>query len=140
MADPRALQQVAAAAHAVEHVGMPECELALAQAAVYLCLAAKSNALYMAYGKVKREVARRPGLAIPMAIRNAPTALMHEAGYGEGYRYAHDEEGAVADLECLPAELVGVRFYEPTEYGWEARIAERMAEIRKLRAGKRSKT
>jgi putative ATPase len=139
MADPRALQQVAAAAHAVEHVGMPECELALAQAAVYLCLAAKSNALYRAYGTVKREVAKRPGLAIPMAIRNAPTNLMKEAGYGEGYRYAHDEEGAVADLECLPDELVGTRFYNPTEYGWEARIAERIEEIRKLRAGRRSK-
>jgi putative ATPase len=139
MADPRALQQVVAAAHAVEHVGMPECELALAQAAVYLCLAAKSNALYTAYGRVKREVAKRPGLSIPMAIRNAPTDLMKEAGYGDGYRYAHDEEGAVANLECLPDELVGTRFYEPTEYGWEARIAERMREIRKLRSGRRSK-
>jgi putative ATPase len=140
MADPRALQQVVAAAQTVEHVGMPECELALAQAAVYLCLAAKSNALYKAYGKVKREVARRPGLAIPMAIRNAPTRLMQEAGYGEGYRYAHDEEGAVADLECLPTELVGTRFYEPTEYGWEARIAERMAEIWKLKSGRKKKS
>lgn len=140
MADPRALQQVVAAAHAVEHVGMPECELALAQAAVYLCLAAKSNALYMAYGKVKREVAKRPGLSIPMAIRNAPTDLMKEVGYGDGYRYAHDEEGAVADLECLPAELVDTRFYHPTEYGWEARIAERMAEIRQLRAGRKKKS
>jgi putative ATPase len=65
--------------------------------------------------------------------------MMKEAGYGEGYRYAHDEEGAVADLECLPDELVGTRFYDPTEYGWEARITERMAEIRKLRAGRRSK-
>jgi putative ATPase len=136
MADPRALQQVAAAAHAVEHVGMPECELALAQAAVYLCLAAKSNALYTAYGKVKREVAKRPALAIPMAIRNAPTELMQEAGYGEGYRYAHDEEGAVADLECLPEELGGTRFYEPTEYGLEERIKERLQEIRRLRAGR----
>jgi putative ATPase len=133
MADPRALQQVTAAAHAVEHVGMPECELALAQSAVYLCLAAKSNALYMGYGKAKQEVAKRPGLAVPMAIRNAPTVLMKDAGYGRGYRYAHDEEGAVADLECLPDELVGTRFYEPTEYGWEARIRERMAEIRKLK-------
>jgi putative ATPase len=140
MADPRALQQVAAAAHTVEHVGMPECELALAQAAVYLCLAAKSNALYKAYGKVKREVARRPGLSIPMAIRNAPTDLMKDAGYGEGYRYAHDEAGAVSDLECLPDELVGTRFYDPTEYGWEARIAERMEEIRKLRAGRPKKS
>ncbi|MEJ2581578.1 MAG: replication-associated recombination protein A [Acidobacteriota bacterium] len=137
MADPRALQQVVAAAQTVEHVGMPECELALAQAAVYLCLAAKSNALYKAYGEVKREVARRPGLAIPMSIRNAPTGLMKGAGYGEGYRYAHDEEGAIADLECLPEELAGSRFYHPTRYGWENRIAERMEEIRKLRAGKK---
>mgnify|MGYP001815634211 CR=1 FL=1 len=133
MADPRALQQVAAAAQAVEHVGMPECELALAQAAVYLCLAAKSNALYKAYGKVKREVAKRPGLAIPMAIRNAPTKLMKDVGYGEGYRYAHDEKGAVADLECLPDELAGTRFYRPTDFGWEKRIRERMEEILELR-------
>ena len=140
MADPRALQQVAAAAHTVEHVGMPECELALAQAAVYLCLAAKSNALYKAYGKVKREVAKRPGLSIPMAIRNAPTNLMKEVGYGDGYRYAHDEQGAVADLECLPEELIGTQFYHPTEYGWETRIAERMEEIRKLRSARRKKS
>jgi putative ATPase len=74
-----------------------------------------------------------------MAIRNAPTEIMKEAGYGEGYRYAHNEDGAVADLECLPKELVGTRFYEPTEYGWESRIKERMAEIRRLRTGRRSK-
>ena len=136
MADPRALQQVVAAAHTVEHVGMPECELALAQAAVYLCLAAKSNALYKAYGEIKREVAKRPGLAIPMAIRNAPTKLMKEAGYGEGYRYAHDEKGAVSDHECLPDELIGSSFYHPTGYGWESRIRERMEEIRALRRKK----
>ncbi len=133
MADPRALEQVVAAAHTVEHVGMPECELALAQAAVYLALAAKSNALYLAYGAVKTEVATRPGLAIPLAIRNAPTALMKDAGYGRGYRYAHDAKGAVADLQCLPDELAGATFYRPTGFGWEARIGERMAEIRRLR-------
>ena len=133
MADPRALEQVAAAAQTVEHVGMPECELALAQSAVYLALAPKSNALYKAYGEVKKEVARRPGLAIPMALRNAPTDLMKEAGYGNGYRYAHDEKGAVADLQCVPDELKGTVFYRPTAFGWEARIGERMAEIRRLR-------
>ena len=140
MADPRALQQVSAAAEAVEHMGMPECELALAQAAVYLSLAAKSNALYKAYGEVKREVGRRPGLSVPMAIRNAPTELMRETGYGEGYRYAHDEEGAVADLECLPEELAGARFYHPTDYGWEKRIRERIEEIRRLRAERSKKS
>ena len=118
-----------AAAHAVEHVGMPECELALAQAAVYLALAQKSNSLYKAYGGVKREIRSRPGLAIPMTIRNAPTRLMKESGYGEGYRYAHDEHGAVSDMQCLPDELAGATFYKPTTYGWEGRIRERLREI-----------
>jgi putative ATPase len=140
MADPRALEQVAAAAQSVEHVGMPECELALAQAATYLALAAKSNALYTAYGRVKREVRRRPGLAIPMAIRNAPTKLMKEAGYGDGYRYAHDEALAVSDLQCLPDELENTCFYRPTEHGWEKRIRERMGEIRRLRSKNSNKS
>jgi putative ATPase len=133
MADPRALQQVAAAAHAVEHVGMPECELALAQAAVYLALAPKSNALYVAYGAVRDEVQRRPGLPVPLRLRNAPTALMRSAGYGQGYRYAHDEEDGVADMECLPEGIEGTRFYQPTDHGWEARIRERLQEIARLR-------
>lgn len=133
MADPRALEQVTAAAHAVEHVGMPECELALAQAAVYLALAQKSNALYKAYGAVKQELRNRPALAIPMAIRNAPTDLMKESGYGRGYRYAHDEPGAVADLQCLPDELKTATFYRPSEHGWESRISERLKEIAGLR-------
>jgi len=133
MADPRALQQVAAAALAVEHVGMPECELALAQAAAYLSVAPKSNALYVGYGAAKQEVRRRPGLPVPLQLRNAPTGLMREAGYGEGYRYAHDEPGGVADMECLPAGLEGARFYEPGAQGWEAKIRERLAEIKRLR-------
>ena len=133
MADPKALDQVSAAAHAVEHMGMPECELALAQAVVYLALAQKSNAIYKAYGAVKREVADRPGPAIPMAIRNAPTALMKDAGYGEGYRYAHDEPSGVSEMQCLPDELEGVTFYRPTDHGWEHRIGERLREIAKLK-------
>ncbi|MGD8441345.1 MAG: replication-associated recombination protein A [Holophagae bacterium] len=135
MADPRALEQVAAAAHTVEHVGMPECELALAQAAVYLALAHKSNALYTAYGAVKREVADRPGLAVPMAIRNAPTRLMKDAGYGEGYRYAHDEATGVSQMQCLPDELAGATFYRPTSHGWERRIRERLKEIEEAGRG-----
>ncbi len=129
MADPRALEQAAAAAAAVEHVGMPECALALAQAAVYLALSHKSNALYAAWGEVTREVRRRPGLAVPVQLRNAPTALMRELGYGEGYRYAHDEPGGVADLRCLPPELDGARFYRPGRCGWESRIGDRLREI-----------
>ncbi len=134
MADPRAIEQVAAASAAVEHMGMPECELALAQAAVYLAMAPKSNAIYKAYGAVKAEVGERPNLQIPLQLRNAPTKLMREAGYGDGYRYAHDEPGGVAPMESLPDELVGkTRFYRPTDRGWEARIRERLEELEKLR-------
>jgi putative ATPase len=136
MAEPRALEQVAAASAAVEHVGMPECALALAQAAVYLALAPKSNALYLGYGGAQRAVASRPGLPVPLHLRNAPTGLMRDIGYGAGYRYAHDEEVGVAAMACLPAELEGVRFYRPTGRGWEARIRERMAELDRLRHGK----
>jgi putative ATPase len=137
MADPRSLEQAVAAAHAVEHVGMPECELALAQTAVYLALAPKSNTLYTAYGAVKKELGRRPGLPVPLHLRNAPTELMQDAGYGSGYRYAHDEPGGVAEMDCLPDELVGTRFYRPGEQGWEKRIRERLAEIKRLRSKKR---
>ncbi len=133
MADPKALEQVSAAAHAVEHMGMPECELALAQATVYLALAQKSNAIYKAYGAVKLEIANRPGLAIPMSIRNAPTALMKDAGYGRGYHYAHDLASGVADMQCLPDELKNATFYRPTEHGWEHRIGERLKEIAELK-------
>jgi len=137
MADPRALEQVAAAALAVEHVGMPECELALAQAAAYLALAPKSNALYTGYRAVKGEVGRRPGLPVPLHLRNAPTALMRDAGYGAGYRYAHDEASGVSDMDCLPEDLSGTRFYDPTDRGWEARIRERLKEIAERRAASR---
>jgi putative ATPase len=135
MADPRAIEQAGAAAHAVEHMGMPECALALAQAAVYLALAPKSNALYLAYGRAQRAVADKPAYAVPMHIRNAPTRLMKELGYGDGYVYAHDTEGKVADMDCLPPQLVGEKFFEPTDEGWEKRIRERLAELRARRRG-----
>ncbi len=134
MADPRALEQVSAAAHALDHIGMPEAELALAQATVYLALAHKSNRLYLAYAAAKREVQERPGLATPLSVRNAPTGLMRDKGYGQGYRYAHDEPGHVADLECLPEEIAGVVFYEPGVDGWEERIRARLEDIRRRRA------
>ncbi len=136
MADPRALEQAAAAAHAVEHVGMPECALALAQAAVYLALAPKSNALYVAYGRVQRTVADKPAYPVPLHIRNAPTRLMRDLGYGEGYVYAHDTDEKVADMQCLPPQLAGETFYQPTEEGWEKRIRERIAELLGRRRGK----
>jgi putative ATPase len=138
MADPRAIEQAAACAHAVEHVGMPECALALAQAAVYLALAPKSNSVYVAYGRAQRAVADHPAYPVPLEIRNAPTRLMRDLGYGEGYVYAHDTEEKVADMECLPAELRGARFYEPTEEGWEKRIRERIADLLARRQRARS--
>ena len=135
MADPRALEQAAAAAHAVEHVGMPECALALAQAATYLALAAKSNSLYRAYGRAQELVSEKPPFPVPLHLRNAPTRLMKELGYGEGYVYAHDAEGKVADMDCLPPELAGERIFEPSEEGWEKRIRERLAELERRRHG-----
>jgi putative ATPase len=137
MADPRALEQAGAAAHAVEHVGMPECALALAQATVYLALAPKSNALYAAYCRVQRAVADRPAYPVPLHLRNAPTRLMRELRYGEGYVYAHDTEEKVVDMTCLPPELAGEKFFAPSEEGWEKRIRERMVELmaRRKRSG-----
>lgn len=136
MADPRALEQVVAVSVAVDHMGMPECELALAQGAVYLALAPKSNSIYKAYSAVKGEVADRTNLQIPLQLRNAPTQLMREAGYGRGYSYAHDEPGGVARMESLPDELVGkTGFYRPTDRGWEMRVGERLREIDKLKKG-----
>ena len=129
MADPRALEQAAAAAHAVEHVGMPECELSLAQAVVYLAIAPKSNALYTAWGAVTEVVRGQPPYPVPLHLRNAPTALMKELGYGAGYVYAHDLDDKVADMECLPGELRGRRFFAPGAEGWEKRIRERLAEL-----------
>jgi putative ATPase len=138
MADPRALEQAAAAAHAVEHMGMPECALALAQAVVYVALAPKSNALYTGYGRARKAVEERPPYPVPMQLRNAPTRLMNELGYGTGYVYAHDTAEKVGDMECLPPELAGLELFRPGGEGWEKRIAERLAEIaeRKRRAAK----
>lgn len=134
MADPRALEQVHAAGGVVERVGMPECELALAQAVVYLALAPKSNAIYRAWGRIKKEIAERPNLPIPLQLRNAPAKLMKELGYGKGYLYAHDDPSGVAPMECLPEELAGITdFYQPGIRGWEQRIRERMEEIRTLK-------
>ena len=139
MADPRALEQAAAAAHAVEHMGMPECALALAQAVAYMALAPKSNALYLAYGRARAAVQDRPPYPVPMQLRNAPTRLMNELGYGAGYVYAHDTDEKVGHMECLPPELAGLELFRPGQEGWEKRIVERLREIaerRRRAAGK----
>lgn len=134
LADPRALEQAAAAALAVEHVGLPECDLALAQAAVYLALAPKSNALYRAYGRARETVQNQPPYPVPLHLRNPVTPLMRTLGYGRDYVYAHDTEEKVADMECLPQELAGAKFYQPTDEGFEQRIGDRLAEIARRKA------
>jgi putative ATPase len=133
LADPNALSLCMAARDAVDFIGMPEGNLALAQAVVYLALAPKSNALYTAYGSVQRDVEETAQEAVPLHLRNAPTSLMKHLGYSSGYQYAHDVEGKVADMQCLPDKLKNRKYYQPTNEGVEKRIRERMEEIRKRR-------
>ena len=126
LADPRALELALAARDAVHFLGLPEGELALAQAAVYVALAPKSNALYRAWGEARAEIAAGHTDPVPLALRNAVTGLMRREGYGAGYRYAHDFADAVTDLECLPERLRGRRFYRPTERGLERELSDRL--------------
>ncbi len=126
IADPQALVICLAAKEAVDFVGMPEAELALAQAAVYLATAPKSNALYAAYGKVKEEIQRTRAAPVPLWIRNAVTGLMADVGYGKGYEYPHDAPEAIVAQEYLPDNLVGKRFYDPKESGFEAEVRRRI--------------
>ena len=133
LADPRALPQALAAWDAYQRLGTPEGELALAQAALYLALAPKSNAVYEALGAARRAVEERPAEPVPAALRNAPTRLMRELGYGEGYVYAHDATEGVGGLECLPEGLRGSRFYRPRKTGAEAEMSRRLERFRELR-------
>jgi putative ATPase len=134
LADPNALSLCMAARDAVDFIGMPEGNLALVQAVVYLSVAPKSNALYTAYGDVQRDVEQTAADPVPLHLRNAPTALMKGLGYGRGYEYAHDVEGKVASMECLPENLRGRTYYQPTNEGIEKRIRERLEEIKRQRA------
>ncbi|HEU67849.1 MAG TPA: replication-associated recombination protein A [Candidatus Acetothermia bacterium] len=135
LADPNALALVVAAAQAVEHVGMPECELALAEAAAYLALAPKSNALYLAYGEAKRDVAETINEPVPLHLRNPVTETMKGLNYGKGYRYAHDEPERVALMPSLPEGLRGREYYRPVDAGWEGRIMKRLQALRALIRG-----
>jgi putative ATPase len=140
LADVRALSVALDATEAVRLVGLPECKLALAQAAVYLSLAPKSNALYTGYSSVVSDVQRTFNEPPPLHIRNAPTNLMKELGYGKGYQYAHDLKEKVADMECLPESLRHRQYYHPTDQGMERRIQEILSEIRKRRKSGSSKS
>lgn len=132
-ADPRALAVAMDAMQAFHFLGRPEGELALAQAAVYLATAPKSNALYAGYGQVRRAIERTGTLPVPLHIRNAPTRLMKDLGYGRDYKYAHDYEDAYIPQDYLPDPLAGERFYRPTDRGFEKIIGERMAYWRGIR-------
>lgn len=129
MADSRALEIAVAAYQACHFIGMPECDVTLTHAVTYLSLAPKSNALYMACGRAKKDAREMLAEPVPLQIRNAPTRLMKELRYGEGYEYAHDTEDKLTMMRCLPDSLSGRRYYEPTKQGSEARVQERMAQI-----------
>ena len=133
LAAPEALNLTLSARDSMDFLGSPEGDLALAQAAVYLALAPKSNALYTAYGAVIRDVEQTRAEPVPLHLRNAPTRLMESLDYGKGYRYAHDEEGAVSDMDCLPPGLIGRKYYQPTDRGREKMLQQRMEEIEQLR-------
>ncbi|MBV5339008.1 MAG: replication-associated recombination protein A [Deltaproteobacteria bacterium] len=125
-ADPRAIQVAVAALQAFQVIGMPEGRIILGQAVTYLATAPKSNASYVGINSALAEVRKSGALPVPMHIRNAPTKLMKEQGYGKGYQYAHDFEEGYAGQECLPERLAGRKFYEPKGYGYEKSIIERM--------------
>lgn len=134
-AEPQALQVALAAKEAYHFLGSPEGDLALAQAVVFLATAPKSNAIYRAFGEAQRDVEGAPLEAVPLHLRNAPTTLMKEAGYGVGYQYPHDLPEAFADQTYLPESLKGRIYYRPTDHGLEAEIGRRLAEWRRLKMG-----
>ncbi|MBI4799199.1 MAG: hypothetical protein HY794_10805 [Desulfarculus sp.] len=134
LADPYALNQAVAALGAFDLLGRPEGELALAQVAVYLACAPKSNALYVAFGQANADAAKLGPLEVPFTIRNAPTRLMKDLGYGRGYEYPHDHQDAVVGQEYLPERLKGRRYYQPTERGREKFLRERLRELSQAKA------
>ncbi len=137
LADPRALELSIAAYQACHFIGMPECSVHLTQAVVYLSMAPKSNALYVAYEKAKKDALNMLAEPVPLVIRNAPTKLMKELNYGKGYQYAHDTEEKLTDMQCLPDSLVGREYYLPTEEGIEARYRQRLQEIKEWKRAAR---
>jgi len=132
LADPQALELAMAAQQAVHFIGMPEGALALAQLTVYLALAPKSNAVYRAYGAARDDVAETRNDPVPLHLRNAPTDLMRDLGYGKGYKYAHDYEGGVIGQQNLPANLKGRMYYRPVDRGFERDLGRRLERIRDL--------
>ncbi len=137
-ADPQALAVAVAAKDAVHFIGMPEGNTALAQAAIYLATAPKSNAVYVAYAKAADDAHKDVAQPVPLHLRNAPTPLMKSLDYGKGYRYAHDEADAIADMSCLPPALEGRTYYEPSDRGFEQEIRQRLERWREIRRRRRA--
>lgn len=130
LADPRALEIAVAAFQACNLIGMPECSVHLTQAVVYMAMSPKSNSLYMAYEHAKQDALSMLAEPVPLVIRNAPTKLMKEQGYGKGYEYAHDMKDKLSSMQCLPDNLLGKEYYVPTEEGLEKRYKDRLEEIK----------
>ncbi|MGO9641973.1 MAG: replication-associated recombination protein A [Candidatus Acidiferrales bacterium] len=139
LAEPGALGVTLAAMQAVEFVGMPEGNLALAQAAVYLSLAPKSNALYTAYGAVTADIEQTRAEPVPLHLRNAVTGLMANIGYGKGYEYAHNAEDKLTGMTCLPDSIADRKYYRPTDQGFEQRLRQRLEEIRRIQSQRKPK-
>ena len=137
LAAPEALNLCLSARDAMHFLGRPEGDLALAQAVVYLALAPKSNAVYTAYSAVQADIQSTIAEPVPLHLRNAPTKLMKSLDYGKDYQYAHEVEGRVADMECLPASLAGRQYYKPTNEGRERQLAQRMDDIQRIKQAKR---
>ena len=131
LADPRALDIAVAAYQACHFIGMPECSVHLTQAVVYMSVAPKSNALYMAYESAKKDALTTLAEPVPLVIRNAPTKLMKQLDYGKGYQYAHDTKEKLTDMQCMPDNLAGRTYYRPTDEGSESRIKARLEEIKR---------
>ena len=130
LADPHALEIAVAAYQACHYIGMPECSVHLTEAVVYMSLAPKSNALYMAYETAKKDALRELAEPVPLVIRNAPTKLMKELNYGKGYQYAHDSKDKLTNMQCLPDSLLGKEYYHPTNQGLEAKYKTRLEQIK----------
>ncbi|MBP5200316.1 MAG: replication-associated recombination protein A [Schwartzia sp.] len=130
LADPRALEIAVAAYQACHFIGMPECSVHLTEVVVYLAMAPKSNAMEVAYMMAREDALREIDEPVPLVIRNAPTRLMKELGYGKGYQYAHDTQEKITNMQCLPDSILGKEYYRPTEQGVEARFKARLAEIK----------
>ncbi len=138
LADPRALEIAVAAYQACHFIGMPECTVHLTQAVVYMSLAPKSNALYIAYGMARKDALNMEAEPVPLQLRNAPTSLMKDLGYGRDYQYAHDTEDKITTMECLPESLKGKTYYHPTHEGLEERFARRLFDIREWKRNHQS--